>query len=70
MLANTGLPFRVAAERAAFGTLRAGSLQTLPDVELLNGDVLGFSLTNREWEGAFGWVTFRQGVILQMAVQP
>ncbi|MCK6578991.1 MAG: twin-arginine translocation signal domain-containing protein [Anaerolineae bacterium] len=59
MLANAGLPFRAAAERAAFGALRAGSLQTPPDVELLNGDVLGFSLTSRAWEGAFGWVTFR-----------
>jgi hypothetical protein len=59
LLANAGMPFRVAAERAAFGSLQSGNLQMPPDVELLNGDVLGFSLTSREWEGSFGWVTFR-----------
>lgn len=59
LLANAGLPLALAAERAAFGVPQSGALQTPPDVELLNGDVLGFSLTSREWEGAFGWVTFR-----------
>ncbi|MBZ0276613.1 MAG: twin-arginine translocation signal domain-containing protein [Anaerolineae bacterium] len=59
MLANAGLPFVAAAERAARGVLQTGALETPPDVELLNGDVLGFSLTSRAWEGAFGWVTFR-----------
>lgn len=59
LLANAGLPFAMAAERAARGVFQSGALETPPDVELLNGDVLGFSLTSREWEGAFGWVTFR-----------
>ncbi len=59
LLANAGLPYAFAAERAAYGVLQAGALPTPPDVELLNGDVLGFSLQSRDWEGAFGWVTFR-----------
>jgi hypothetical protein len=64
LLANAGLPARFV--RAGDGRLSpaARALQTSPEVELLNGDVLGFGLTSNEWPGAFGWVTFQihQGI--------
>ena len=60
LVANAGLPFVAAAERAVrrLSPARA-SQRAADDVELLNGDVIAFALQSREWEGAFGWVTFR-----------
>lgn len=53
LLAHAGLPFVAASQRPA------AALQSTPDVELLVGDVIGFGLEPEDWEGAFGWVTFR-----------
>jgi hypothetical protein len=58
LLANAGLPLALAGNRSASHPANT-ALQMSPDVELLNGDVLGFALTSDEWEGAFGWVKFR-----------
>jgi hypothetical protein len=55
LLANAGLP----AALARRGRVAGPALQSTPEVELLNGDVLGFALTSDQWEGAFGWVTFQ-----------
>ena len=54
LMANAGLPLALA------GSVREVALAGhSPDVELLCGDVVGFALSSDEWEGAFGWVTFK-----------
>lgn len=62
LLANFGLPSGLVRAGAA-GSVRASTLgasaeQPSPDVELLCGDVTGFTLKSNAWEGAFGSVTF------------
>lgn len=61
LLANGGLPLALASAKAngAARPFASAALQPSPDVELLVGDVVGFSLTSDQWEGAFGWVTFQ-----------
>lgn len=59
LLANAGLPLALAQDRVLRQAFQSGLLQSTPDVELLVGDVIGFALESREWEGAFGWVNFR-----------
>jgi hypothetical protein len=59
LLANAGLPLALAAERSLGQLTRSNLLQTTPDVELLVGDVIGFGLESRDWDGPFGWVSFR-----------
>jgi len=60
VLANVAFPASIAhASAAATVTTAQAAAATTPEVELLIGDVTGFSLTGDEWEGAFGWVTFQ-----------
>ncbi|GAB4571560.1 MAG: hypothetical protein Kow0077_08540 [Anaerolineae bacterium] len=63
-LSVAGLPARIggSARRAfaAVSNLTGGRThQHSPEVELLNGDVLGFALESDAWTGGFGWVKFR-----------
>ncbi len=62
MLANSGLPLALAGDRNLFSVANSSnslSMKSSPEVELLVGDVTGFSLHSHDWEGAFGWVKFR-----------
>ena len=59
LLANAGLPAALAYRGGAQRTMEAVAASHHPDVELLCGDVDGFSLTSNEWEAAFGWVRFQ-----------
>ncbi len=65
LLASAGVPSvltgRTRRAHAAAAPLPTGGQLggSSPGVELLVGDVLGFALQSDEWEGDFGWVTFR-----------
>lgn len=62
LLANAGLPLALAQENALRKVSLSSTpnlLRITPDVELLVGDVIGFALKSREWEGSFGWANFR-----------
>ncbi len=50
---------RVLASDVALQTVPVSLSELGPQVEVIVGDVLGFSLTSDDWEGAFGWVTLQ-----------
>jgi hypothetical protein len=66
LLATTGLPAAFArpasnpaGAAALFQANTVGLGQTGPEVEVIVGDVLGFSLTSDQWKGQYGWVTLQ-----------
>lgn len=59
MLANAGLPAGLLRNIQHASVPNAKVAANLGDVELLVGDVVGFSLEPGDWTGAFGWVTFQ-----------
>ncbi len=59
LLANAGLPVALAQNVGTAASRHAVALNIPPDVELIVGDVVGFALESKDWEGSFGWVTFR-----------